>query len=71
MSEFNCTLSNKQSVRIVNPGGASWTYEVYSSEGDLLGTVFTDGNDGTEDEALKPFEAELLKAIYDHGRPEL
>lgn len=69
--EFTHTLSNGQEVRIVNPGGTSLTYEVYDTGGALLGVVYTDGDNGTDDAQLKPFEAELLQAIFDHNRPEL
>lgn len=71
MSEFNHTLSNGQTVRVINPGETSWSYEIKTEDGELLGLIHTDGDDGTDDAALKPFEDELLQAIYDHNRPEL
>lgn len=69
--DFKLTLTDGKVVQIKNPDGTSWTYEVYSMEGDLLGTVFTGGDDGTDSPALKPYEAELVSAIYNHNRPEL
>lgn len=71
MEEFNFKLSNGQTVKIINNAGTDWGYEIRTEDGQILGTVFTDGDDGTDDEILKPFERELLQAIYVHNRPEL
>lgn len=71
MESFTYTLTNGQTVKIVNPSGTAWVYEVYNTEGELLGEIYTDGNDGTDSPALMPYVDELLKAIYDNNRPSV
>lgn len=66
MSEFFYILSNGQTVRIFNTGPNNWGHEIRTKSGQLLGMIHTDGGDITEDEALKPFQDELLQAIYDN-----
>lgn len=74
MKELKYKLSNGDLVSIVNQSDVPKEYEVYAENGQLLGTVFTDREDGTDDAELKPFAAELRQAIYDfcrnlwHGR---
>lgn len=60
--EFNHLLSDGRTVKLIRPG-TFMHFDVYSSDGSLLGAIWVDGDDGTEDEALKPFEAELINAI--------
>ncbi len=69
MEALNYKLSNGELVTIVDRSDLPKAYEVYAENGQLLGTIFTDLEEGTEDSELKPFAAELKQAIYDY-RPE-
>lgn len=69
MEQFNSSLSDGRLVNIIKVSPNNWGYEIYS-DGELLGMIHTDGGDLTEDEVLKPFEDELLQAIYDNVSPE-
>lgn len=71
MFEFNHTLHDGREVRIVNQAGISWGYEVYTTAGDRLGTIWIDGDNGTEDAQLKLYEAELVDVILKKTSPEL
>lgn len=62
MKELKYKLSNGDLVSIVNQSDVPKEYEVYAENGQLLGTVFTDREDGTDDAELKPFAAELRQA---------
>jgi YD repeat-containing protein len=70
MFEFNYKMEDGRLVRIVNQSGVDWSYDVFDQAGELLGTVWTDGDDGTNSSLLKPVEEELLQAIYEHVKPK-
>ena len=69
MFSFTYTMSNGQTVEIINRSGACWGYEIHENGGQLLGTIWIEDEPGTESEVLKPFEQELLDFIEEQTKP--
>lgn len=69
MKALKYKLSNGEQVSIISRPDIREEYVVYAENGQLLGTVFTDREEGTDDPELKPFLAELKQAILDY-KPE-
>ncbi|SMC53123.1 hypothetical protein [Pedobacter nyackensis] len=69
MFSYTYTMSNGQTVELINRSGICWGYEVVDQSGQLLGTIWIDDEPGTESEVLKPFEQELLDFIEDQTKP--
>lgn len=69
MDKFTYTMSNGETVELINRSGTDWFYEVHIKGGDRLGKIWIDEPPYTNDEVLKPFAQELFDFIDEQTTP--